>query len=300
MSARFAIAALLLLAGCTTASGPAPLADAQPGQKAWATACAGSDEWDKPSPPFRVYGNTYYVGTCGITVLLVADAGGHVLIDSGTDKGAEIVLANIRALGFDPGDVSTLLMSHEHFDHVGGMARLQSATGARIVTTAEAAKVLRTGKTSADDPQAGSGHPAFQPVGGPIVEIADERPVRAGRLSFVPLMTPGHTTGATSWRWTSCESTACKSIVYADSLNPISADGYRFSDHPALLAAFRAGIAKVAAAPCDLVLTPHPGAPLRDRLMGIKPLVDPAGCRDYAASRSDRLDKRLATEAAGG
>lgn len=287
-----------LLAGCATASPPpAPLVDAGPGQRAWAAACEGSDEWDKPGPPFRVYGNTYYVGTCGIAVLLIADPKGHVVIDSGTAKGAEIVLTNIRALGFDPRDVATLLMSHEHFDHVGGMARLQNATGARIVTTGEAAKVLRTGRTSPDDPQAGSGHPPFAAVGGPIIEIGDEQPLREGRLSFTPMMTPGHTLGAMSWRWTSCEGRDCRSIVYADSLNPVSAEGYGYSEHPALVANFRAGIAKVAAAPCDIVLTPHPGAPLRDRLMGTKPLVDPAGCRDYAASRSDRLDKRLAAEA---
>lgn len=300
MSVRLTALASLLLTSCATTASAPPLTDAIPGQRAWAAACAGSDEWDQPSPPFRIYGNTYYVGTCGIAVLLVADARGHVVIDSGTEKGAEIALRNIRALGFDPRDVSTLLISHEHFDHVGGMARLQNATGAKIVTTAEATKVLRSGRTSADDPQAGSGHPPFEPATGEISVIRDERPLRARRLTFVPIMTPGHTTGATSWQWTSCESRACKSIVYADSLNPIGAQGYRFSDHPALVAAFRAGIAKVAAARCDIVLTPHPGAPLRDRLMGIKPLVDPAGCRDYASTRLERLDKRLAAEATGG
>ncbi|WP_237488966.1 subclass B3 metallo-beta-lactamase [Tsuneonella aeria] len=259
------------------------------------------DDWDKPGPPFRVYGNTYYVGTCGITALLVTGPQGHVLIDSGTDKGADVVLANIRALGFDPRDVKAVLISHEHFDHVGGMARIQAATGATVVATPDAAKVLRTGKTAAADPQAGSGHPPFAPVSGPISEVRDERPRTFAGMAFTPMMTPGHTLGATSWSWQSCADGVCQTIVYVDSLNPISDETYRFSDHPALVSAFRAGIASVAAAPCDVVLAPHPSAAaMRDRLLGAKPLVDPAGCRAYAATAAARLDARLAKEGAGG
>ena len=73
--------------------------------RAWAAACEDNDEWDKPGPPLRIHGNTYYVGTCGISSILVVSPDGHALIDSGTDKGADIVLANIKALGFDPRDV---------------------------------------------------------------------------------------------------------------------------------------------------------------------------------------------------
>ncbi|WP_229658468.1 subclass B3 metallo-beta-lactamase [Tsuneonella deserti] len=280
---------------------PAPqLADAAPGQRAWAQACDEFDEWDKPGPPFRVYGDTYYVGTCGITALLVTSRKGHVLIDSGTEKGAEIVLANIRSLGFDPRDVKALLMSHEHFDHVGGMARLQAATGAPVFASPEAAAVLRTGLPGGSDPQAASGHPAFPPVSGPIHDVAFEMPMLASRR-FQPIITPGHTPGATSWTWPSCEGTTCKQIVYADSLSAISADGYRFSDHPAYLAGFRRGIARIAAAPCDIVLAPHPSAAdMRGRLLGHRAISNPAGCREYAARVGSTLDKRLADETTGG
>ena len=301
-TARLLLALLppLLLAACATTAAP-PLADTGPGQRAWAAACGDNDSWDKPGPPFRVYGQTYYVGTCGIAALLVTGPRGHTLIDSGTDKGAEVVLANIRALGFDPADVDTILMSHEHFDHVGGMARLQAATGATIVTTAPAASVLRSGKPGADDPQAASGHPPFPPLTGSISTLASEAEQRFGGRTFRPIFTPGHTPGAMSWSWRECEGGVCKAIVYADSLNPISADGYRFSDHPALVAAFRAGIAQVAAADCDIVLTPHPvSTNLRARLLGTAPLIAADGCRAYAAGVTERLDKRLATEARGG
>lgn len=301
MSARFALLGMLaLLAGCAT-DRIAPLADAVPGQRAWAAACGDADDWDKPGPPFRVYGNTYYVGTCGISSLLVVDPKGHTLIDSGTDKGAEIVLANIRKLGFDPRDVKTLLMSHEHFDHVGGMARLQAATGAPVVTTAAAARVLRTGVTDPGDPQAGSGHPPFPPVTGKIVVLDTPGAAVWSASGPRPIFTPGHTLGALSWTWRECEGEACRTIVYADSLNPISSDGYRYSSHPDLVKAFRGGIIAVGGAPCDILIAPHPvAASWRDRLLGVKPLVDPSGCRAYAAVASQRLDKRLAQEASGG
>ena len=306
MSARIvAVVAALALAACATPPRPlAPLADATAGQRAWAAVCQDGDSgspdgWNKAGPPFRVYGNTYYVGTCGITSLLIASPKGHTLIDSGTDAGAEVVLANIRALGFDPKDVTTILMSHEHFDHVGGMARLQAASGATVVATRAAAAVLRSGTTGADDPQANSGHPPFPPVTGPIRTLDREQPRRSGETAFTPLFTPGHTPGAVSWSWRACEGAPCKRVAYIDSLNPISADGYRFSDHPALLAAFRAGIAKVAALDCDIVLAPHPAAALmRDRLLGSRALIDRDGCRAYADSVTSRLDQRLAAEAA--
>ena len=40
-----------------------------------------------------------------------------------------VCLANIRTLGFDPKDVKFLLTSHEHIDHVGGIAAIKAATG---------------------------------------------------------------------------------------------------------------------------------------------------------------------------
>lgn len=296
--------ALALLAGCTSASAPGPvpltLADTTPDPREWVAACAEWDEWDKPGPPFRLYGNTYYVGTCGISSLLVVSAEGHALIDSGTDEGAKIVLANIRALGFDPREVKVLLMSHEHFDHVGGMARLQAATGATIVTTPAAAAVLRSGKPGADDPQVGSGHPAFTPVTGPIVTLDEIRSQLIGDTEFNPVPTPGHTPGALSWQWQECAQAACRSIVYVDSLNPISSEGYRFSDHPEYLADLRAGLVRVEALDCDIVIAPHPSAAkMRERLTGAAPLIDPNGCKAYVAAVRERLEQRLAKEGGG-
>ncbi len=299
MSVKLLIAfAALLSASCVNTPPLTPLADAAGSQTAWATACQGKDGWDEPGPPFRVYGQTYYVGTCGIAAILVAGPRGHVLIDSGTDKGAEIVLTNIRALGFDPRDVRTILMSHEHYDHVGGMARLQTATGATIVTSAQAAAVLRSGTPDANDPQAASGHPAFAPVTGNIV-LANEGQQLGGR--FAPLFTPGHSPGAMSWWWHEAENGEWLTINYIDSLSAISADGYRYSDHPEYVARYRAGLNRVAVMGCGLLLTPHPSASeMRKRILNGGLREDRTQCSRYAAERLDQLENRLAAEAKGG
>ena len=102
----------------------------------------------------------------------------------------------------------------------------------------------------------------------------------------------------TSWSWRSCEGTLCAQIAYVDSLTAVSADRYRFSDHPERVAPFRASFARVADMPCDILVTPHPSfAHMFERLSGAEPLVDRDACRRLAHAMEARLDARLASEA---
>ncbi len=123
---------------------------------------------------------------------------------------------NIRALGFRVQDIRIILNSHEHYDHVGGIAKLQRLSGATVMASAPAAKVLSAGVPATDDPQLGIAKPF------PAVEvgriITDGEEVRLGNLMLTAMATPGHTPGALSWRWVSCDGGVCRTIVYADSL----------------------------------------------------------------------------------
>jgi len=272
----------------------APIEEAGP---LWAQVCGDSTDWDKPAPPVRIHANTYLVGTCGISAILITGENGHVLIDAGTEQGADLIADNIRELGFKLSDVKYLLHSHEHIDHVGGMARLQQLTGAQLVASPEAAAVFATGKAGKGDPQAGM-QPPF-PAARVDRVIHDGEAVQLRDLKLTAMTTPGHTPGALSWRWESCDGGVCRTMVYADSLTPVSRDDYKFSDHPEYLAVYRASIAKIAASPCEILLTPHPQASsMKERMTGKQPLFDPDGCRNYAASLTQRLDERLAKEAA--
>ena len=246
-------------------------------------------------PPYRIHGDTWYVGTCGISAVLVTSEDGHVLIDTGTEGGADTVLANIRALGFDPEDVDILLHSHEHFDHTGGFAKVQRAAKARIIASVRAARVIGSGLVSKDDPQHGS-HPPMQPASVTAL-IQDGETVTLGDSELTAIETPGHTPGALSWSWRSCEGEECVTIVYADSLSPVSSDGYAFGEHAEYIAGYRQGLGRLATLDCDLLLTPHPSASrMVDRLAGKQPWIDPGACRAYAQAVEKRLDARLDKE----
>jgi metallo-beta-lactamase class B len=259
-----------------------------------ATICKDRDGWDDPAAPAEIFANTYYVGTCGISAILIAGKKGSILIDSGTDRGATLIAQNIRDLGFPLSSVRILLHSHEHLDHVGGMGRIQKLTGAQLYASPTAARVFATGIATGDDPQVGLNKPF--PTARVDRIIADGEIVRLGNLWLTGVATPGHTPGAMSWHWVSCDGGVCRSIVYADSLSPISRDDYRFSDHPAYLAAYRRSINRIAALDCDILLTPHPSASgMFERFAG-KSMENPNGCRDYAARLTKQLDERLAKE----
>jgi metallo-beta-lactamase class B len=297
MSGKLLPAALLLVAPAASAPARPPADD---GQKRWTQQCKDWDDWDKAGPPFLIHGNTYYVGTCGIGAILIVGDEGHTLIDSGTDSGAKVVAANIERSGFELSDVNTLLVTHEHHDHVGGMARLQRLTGAHLVASPRAAPVLDSGIADRDDPQADE-HARFPAAH--VTDILDMKDGEArilGATELRAIATPGHTPGALSWQWQSCDEPGrCLTIVYADSLSPVSSEGYRFSDHPEYLAAFRSSLAKIASLKCDILLTPHPSASgMRDWLLK-GDLADPEGCKTYAARLSKQLDERLAKEADG-
>ena len=258
--------------------------------------CTSCSEWNQPQTPFRIFGNTYYVGSRGLTSLLITSPAGHVLIDGGLPDTAPLIIANVTALGFDIEDVELILNSHEHFDHSGGLAALERASGGRVAASEPAAPVLEGGASMPGDPQYGELFD-FPPTGA-VQRFQDGETLRVGDLVVTAHLTAGHTPGGTSWSWRSCEGTRCLDLVYADSQTPISADGFRYSDSP-LVAAFQRGHAVIESLSCDILLTPHPGASsMWERLHGgPEGLIDPQACRRYAETAREALGRRLETEA---
>ena len=279
--------------------GAAPVPATNPAvSKDIAAACAGHDGWSDPAPPAHIHGKTWYVGTCGIMVVLIETSAGLVLIDAGPEDAAPLVLANIRALGFDPKRVKWLLSTHEHFDHAGGFAALQKATGAKLAVGPYAAQALRSGKPYPEDPQAALLQDHLMKPARVDRVLRDGEVLVVGGTRFTAHATPTHSPGSTSWTWPSCENGKCLTIADADSVNTISSDSYRFLDHPQRVKTARAGLAVVAALPCDVIVTPHPAASnLFERLSGQAPLVNSGACRAYAQAGRERLDQRLAKEA---
>jgi metallo-beta-lactamase class B len=206
-------------------------------------------------------------------------------------------------------DVRLILNSHAHYDHAGGIAALARKSGATVAASASGARAIEAGEPTQDDPQYTFGR---ESNGFPKVKrvrvVQDGETLRVGELAITAHYTPGHTPGATTWTWRSCEKDVCLDIVYADSLNSVSAPGFRFTgdaSHASLVASFERSIDVVVGLPCDILLAVHPSfsrlfEPLRRRAAsaGSEPLRDSGACRAYADGARERLKARVAEEAA--
>jgi metallo-beta-lactamase class B len=272
-------------------------------QEAWS--CPKCAEWNVSQQPFQVYGNTYYVGTHGLSSILITSPRGHILIDGDLAESAPKILTNIRALGFRIEDVKLILNSHVHYDHAGGIAELHRLSGASLAASPFTARALESGHSGRDDPQYG----ILPPIGKvPRVHVLkDGETVHVGPLSLTAHFTPGHTPGGTSWTWQSCEKERCLNLVYADSLTAVSADSFHFSDsptYPTVRQDFEKSFATLSSLPCDILLTPHPDisdtwARLEKRDKGDpNAFVDTTACKRFAATSRENLARRLASETA--
>src|SRR5581483_4718059 len=276
------------------------------------TPCSQCAEWNLSQKPFRIYGNTYYVGVHGLSSILITSPQGHVLIDGDLEESAPKIAANIQALGFRVKDVKLILNSHVHYDHAGGIAGLQKLSGAQVAASPFTAHALWTGRSGPDDPQYDIQLP-IQPVANVRI-INDGETLYVGPLAVTAHFTPGHTPGGTSWTWQSCDRAVsgsgqdrCLNIAYVDSLTAMSAPSFHFSSnmtYPNVRADFEKSFATVAALPCDILLTPHPGvSDLFERLDkrdqgDANAFVDPGMCKQLAQSSKANLDKRLTEETA--
>ena len=233
-------------------------------------------------------------------IVLITSPKGLILIDGATEKGGPIVADNIRALGFKLKDVKYILSSHAHHDHAGGISHLQKLSGATVLAGAGNVETLRTGVTPKEDPQSGT-LDKF-PGSAKVNSVADGEVVKLGTLAITAHSTPGHTPGGTTWSWQSCEGGRCETMVYGDSLTAISADGYRFTDHPELVATFRSSFAKVEALKCDVLIAAHPavndlwGRQERAAKEGNSAYADNKACLALVAGARALLEKRLASE----
>lgn len=267
--------------------------------------CAG---WNKVQPPFHVYGNTYYVGVQGLSSVLIKSDKGLILLDGGLPQSAPLIAANIRRLGFKTSEIRYILCSHTHYDHAGGIAYLQKISGATVLSSERGTQALRNGDLTEDDPLYTMMPRQFPAVANTKV-VVDEEVIQLGNVSVTAHWTPGHTPGGVSWSWASCEQKQCHWVVYADSLNPISADGFRFSgseQQPDITASFAASIEKIKNLPCDILITVHPGFSgileqwqKQRKNHDSKVFIDSNACRDYADDAAERLKKRLEQERTG-
>lgn len=176
--------------------------------------------WRQPVPPFQIADHTWYIGTEGLSALLIKTDAGAILIDTGFSTATQMLLAHMKKLGVAPSTLKWILHSHAHNDHVGAVAEMRTQTGAKVATNAESAILLMNG---------GKGDIHFDdkaqfPPAQVDRYLMDGETIRLGNITLTAHFTPAHTPGSISWTWTDQHNGKPLRIAYVDSL---SAPGYQ-------------------------------------------------------------------------
>lgn len=282
----FALAAALPLTPAGAADAPLPQLQAYTVEPSWL----------QPMAPLQIADHTWQIGTQELTALLVQTPEGAVLLDGGMPQMAGYLLNNLQQRGLAPADLRLILLSHAHADHAGPVAELKRRTGARVAANAESAVLLARGGT--DDLHFGERF-IYPPATADRI-VMDGEVVTLGGVSFTAHFMPGHTPGSTAWTWTDTRDGKPLRIAYADSL---SAPGYQLQNNPRyphLVEDYRRSFATVRALPCDLLLTPHPGASHWDYAAGSKAGSNALGCTAYADDAEKKFDAQLSRQSAAG
>jgi glyoxylase-like metal-dependent hydrolase (beta-lactamase superfamily II) len=93
----------------------------------------------------RVSPGVHQVGLRGANVFLIEAGDDLVLVDAGLPSSPPRITEAIYSLGRLPQEVSAIVVTHAHRDHVGGLAEMQRRTGAEVWMHPADAALVREG-----------------------------------------------------------------------------------------------------------------------------------------------------------
>lgn len=257
---------------------------------AGAAVIPSSPTWAEPFPPHHIIANVYYVGTRGLASYLITTPRGHILINSSLESSPALIRENVEKLGFHFSDVKILLISHAHWDHCAGSAKVIKMTGAKyFVMDGDVSVVESGGKTDFQYGELSETH--YQPAKVDRV-LHDGDEVRLGDTVLVAHLTPGHTKGTTTWTMKVMDGGKSYDVVIVGSpnVNP----GYKLVDNPTypqIAKDYELTFKTLRALPCDIFLGAHgdyygmEAKFAKIKLGGENPFVDPDGYKAYVADR---------------
>ena len=259
---------------------------------------AANPAWTRPIAPFHIVGNLYYVGSEDLAAYLIVTPHGDILINSTLAANVPMIKRNVQMLGFHFADIKILLISHAHYDHCGGSARIKQMTGAKyFVMDGDVSVVESGGKTDfqyARDPTM-----YFAPTKVDRV-LHDGDTVKLGETVLTAHLTAGHTRGATTWTFDEVEGgkTLHVVIVGGMSLNPnTKLVGNRA--YPQISSDFEHGFTVMKSLPCDIFLGAHGGFfDLTEKVARMKKgehdvFIDPSGYETYIADSQQAFQAEL-------
>ncbi|GGM46807.1 putative metallo-beta-lactamase superfamily protein [Micromonospora sonchi] len=134
---------------------------------------------------------------------LVGDDGAVTLVDCGVKRAPARIVRGLAAIGKHPADVTRIVLTHAHPDHVGGAAEVARRTGAPLALHAADVPYAEAGNSPPGDPTVGGARLFARLSSGrfPAFEVA--QPLADGDLLDVAgglrvVHTPGHSPGHVS------------------------------------------------------------------------------------------------------
>lgn len=256
--------------------------------------------WNKPTEPFRIIGNVYYVGTNGLASYLITSPQGHILVDTVMPESTSQIKASIERLGFKVGDIKYLLNTHAHIDHTGGLAEMKQASGAQLVA-GEADKPLLEGGYYPGARE--ETLLAFPPVKVDRT-VREGDTVTVGDVTLTAHETPGHSPGCTSWTFTVKDGDVTRSVLIFCSATVALNRLVGNPTYPGIVDDYRKTFARAKEMKADVLLAPHPemynmpekrakiaaGAP--------NPFVNPGEFNAYAATLEKAFEESVAKQTA--
>ena len=136
--------------------------------------------------PVKVFDNLYFVGQTEYSAWAVTTSDGIIVIDPIFDYSVEEEVVNgLKSLGFDPGTIKYVLISHAHSDHVGGASYLQDRFNAKVIMSEADWTLLESTRASWRKPRK-------------ELVATDGQKLTLGDTTLTLHITPGHTLGTLS------------------------------------------------------------------------------------------------------
>jgi glyoxylase-like metal-dependent hydrolase (beta-lactamase superfamily II) len=127
----------------------------------------------------------------------IVDFGGElVMIDAGAGGSSRILEKNIEDAGLDPTTISTLILTHNHIDHIGSAPYFRKQFGCKIVMHDLDADAVEEGDSART--AASCYGTTFSPTAVDRRITGDHEILQFGEEKLNCLHTPGHTPGSLS------------------------------------------------------------------------------------------------------
>ena len=259
-----------------------------------------SPDWIAPFPPFQIAGNLYYVGSKGLANYLITTPQGNILINSDLEANVPMIAASIEKLGFKFNDTKILLISHAHWDHDAGSAKIKEMTGATYMVMDADVPVVESGGKS-DFQYGNTLISLYRPTKVDRV-LHDGDEVKLGGAVLVAHLTPGHTKGCTTWTMKVTQGGKTYNVVIIGSPNMNA--GYKLVNntaYPQIAQDYERTWRVLKSLPCDIFLGAHGsyfGLEEKYPLMkeGTNPFIDPGGYKKYIAQKEQDFRSELAKQ----